>query len=167
MSRIFLRRSVGPALCIALGLATLRAQILPYDLVIKNARVVDGTGSPWYRAEVGIRGDEIAAIAPRIDAEARRTIDAGGNVVAPGFIDLHVHAFGGAGQPPALLPIIEVPTADNYVRQGITTLIGGPDGFSPVPLKPTLELAAKTGIVPNLGTFVGHGSIRSAVFGSV
>lgn len=150
-----------------IALAALRAQTLPYDLLIKNARVVDGTGSPWYRAEIGIRGDEIAAIATRIDAEASDTIDAGGHVVAPGFIDLHVHAFGGAGQPPPLLPIIEVPTADNYVRQGVTTLISGPDGFSPVPLKPALALAAKTRIVPNLGTFVGHGSIRSTVFGNV
>jgi dihydroorotase/N-acyl-D-amino-acid deacylase len=78
-----------------------------------------------------------------------------------------VHAFGGAGQPPAVFPIIEVPTADNYVRQGVTTLIGGPDGFSPIPIRPVLDLAAKTGIVPNLGTFIGHGSIRTAVFGSV
>jgi dihydroorotase/N-acyl-D-amino-acid deacylase len=61
---------------------------------------------------------------------------------------------------------VEVPTADNYVRQGVTTLVGGPDGFSPVPLKPALELAEKTGITPNLGTFIGHGSIRDAVFGS-
>jgi N-acyl-D-amino-acid deacylase len=152
---------------IAITFAALGAQTPPYDLIIRNARVIDGTGNPWYRAEIGIRGDEIAAIATRIDAEARRTIDAGGNVVAPGFIDVHVHAFGGAGQPPPLLPIVEVPTADNYVRQGVTTLIGGPDGFSPVPIKATLELAAKTGIVPNLGTFVGHGSIRSTVFGSV
>jgi dihydroorotase/N-acyl-D-amino-acid deacylase len=165
--RVFPFRRVWLSLCIALGLASLRAQTVPYDLIIRNARVVDGTGSPWYRGELGIRGDEIATIATRIDGNARRTIDAGGNVVAPGFIDLHVHAFGGAGQPPPLLPIIEVPTADNYVRQGVTTLIGGPDGFSPIPLKPTLDLAAKTRIVPNLGTFVGHGSIRSSVFGSV
>ena len=165
--RRILFRGVWLLLTIAVGVASLRAQPLPYDLVITNARVIDGTGNPWYRAEVGIRGDEIATIATRIDAESRRTIDAGGNVVAPGFIDLHVHAFGGAGQPPPLLPIIEVPTADNYIRQGVTTLIGGPDGFSPVPLKPVLDAVAKTRIVPNLGTFVGHGSIRSAVFGSV
>ena len=161
------RSGVWLALSIAVTVASLRAQTAPYDLVIKNARVVDGTGSPWYRAEIGIRGDEIVTIAARVDTPARRTIDAGVHVVAPGFIDIHVHAFGGAGQPPPLLPIIEVPTADNYIRQGVTTLIGGPDGFSPVPIKATLELAAKTGIVPNLGTFVGHGSIRSAVFGSV
>ena len=145
---------------------SLRAQA-PYDLVIRNARVIDGTGSPWYRADIGIRGDEIAAIARRIDAASARTVDAAGQVVAPGFIDIHVHAFGGAGVPPATLPIVEVPTADNYVRQGVTTLITGPDGFSPVPLKPILELVAKTGIVPNLGSFIGHGSIREAVFGRV
>lgn len=155
------------AIAIAAAVASTPAQILPYDVVIKNARVVDGTGSPWHRGEIGIRGDEIVVIANRIQGEARRTIDAAGNVVAPGFIDIHVHAFGGAGQPPPLLPIIEVPTADNYIRQGVTTLIGGPDGFSPVPLKPALDAVAKTRIVPNLGTFVGHGSIRSAVFGSV
>ena len=165
--RIVVRSGVAVALCVAIALAVLRAQAPPYDLVIRNARVVDGTGSPWYRAEIGIRGDEIAAIATRIDGDARRTIDAAGQIAAPGFIDVHVHAFGGAGQPPQLLPIIEVPTADNYVRQGVTTLIGGPDGFSPVPLRPTLELASKTGIVPNLGTFVGHGSIRSVVLGNV
>ena len=115
--KLSLPLSIGIA--IAIAVASAPAQILPYDVVIKNARVVDGTGSPWYRGEIGIRGDEIAVIANRIDGAARRTIDAGGNVVAPGFIDLHVHAFGGAGQAPTLLPIIEVPTADNYVRQGL------------------------------------------------
>ena len=53
------------------------------------------------------------------------------------------------------------------MRQGVTTIIGGPDGFSPVPLRPALELAAKTGITPNLGSFIGHGSVREAAFGSV
>lgn len=165
------RRPLRTAFCLALALVgsivLLRAQVPRYDLVIRNARVVDGTGSPWFRADIGIRGDEIAAIARRIDAPSTRTIDAANQVVAPGFIDLHVHAFGGVGQPPPLLPIVEVPTADNYVRQGVTTLITGPDGFSPTPLKPALELAGKTGIVPNLGAFVGHGSIRDAVLGRV
>jgi N-acyl-D-amino-acid deacylase len=163
-----LRRIVLP---LALGIAAialgLRAQVPPYDLLIRNARIVDGTGSPWYRGDVGIRGDELATIAHRIDAPAARTIDAADQVAAPGFVDIHVHAFGGAGRPPAPLPIIEVPTADNYVRQGVTTLITGPDGFSPIPLEPALALVAQTGTVPNIGTFVGHGSIREAVFGSV
>jgi N-acyl-D-amino-acid deacylase len=89
-----------------------RAQTPVYDLLIKNGRVVDETGSPWYRADVAVRGDTIARIAPRIDAPAARTIDAAGKVVSPGFIDLHTHARRG---------IFQVPGADNYVRQGVTT----------------------------------------------
>ena len=164
------RRAAGAcrlAVAFVAALAVLRAQNPQYDLLIKNARVVDGTGSPWYRGDVGIRGDEIATIARRIDAPSTRTIDAADQVVAPGFIDIHVHAFGGASRPPTPLPIVEVPTADNYIRQGVTTLITGPDGFSPIPLGPALALVAKTGTVPNVGAFVGHGSIREAVFGSV
>jgi len=163
---LFYRSTFWLTLLVGVCVVSLRAQA-PYDLVIRNARVIDGTGSPWYRADIGIRGDEIAAIARRIDTASARTVDAAGQVVAPGFIDIHVHAFGGAGVPPDMLPIVEVPTADNYVRQGVTTLITGPDGFSPIPLKPTLERVAKTGIVPNLGTFIGHGSIRETVFGRV
>ena len=68
------------------------AQTPPFDLLIKNGRIVDGTGSPWYRAEVAVRGDTIARIAPRIDAPAARVIDAAGQVVSPGVIDLHTHA---------------------------------------------------------------------------
>jgi N-acyl-D-amino-acid deacylase len=60
------------------ALAGLRAaQVAPYDLVLRNARIVDGTGSPWFRADVGIRGDTIARIAPSIDGPASRTIDVG------------------------------------------------------------------------------------------
>ena len=66
-----------------------------------------------------------------------------------------------------MFPIVEVPTADSYVRQGVTTLITGPDGFSPIPLGPALERVATTGITPNLGSFIGHGSVRDAVVGSV
>ena len=95
------------------------AQGPSYDLVIRNARIVDGTGAPWYRGELAIRGDTIAAVAPRVDAGGARVVDAGGKVVAPGFIDIHTHARRG---------IFQVPTADNYVRQGVTTLMEGPDG---------------------------------------
>jgi dihydroorotase/N-acyl-D-amino-acid deacylase len=143
------------------------SQAPAFDLVIRGGRVIDGTGSPWFRADIGVRGDTIATIASHIDAPSARTIDAATMVVAPGFIDLHVHAFGGVDQPPPVLPIVEVPTADNYVRQGVTTLITGPDGFSPVPLRPALDATAKTRITPNLGTFIGHGAIRKAVFGRV
>jgi dihydroorotase/N-acyl-D-amino-acid deacylase len=130
----------------------------PYDLVLRNARIVDGTGSPWYRADLAIRGDSIALIAPAIPAPAARVVDVKGAVVAPGFIDLHTHAARG---------LFQVPTADNYVRQGVTTILEGPDGGSPVPLKPFLDRLEATQKSLNIGSFLGQGSVRQAVVGLV
>jgi N-acyl-D-amino-acid deacylase len=152
-------RCLTPTLLVVLLSIVPRAQApAAYDLLIRNGRIVDGTGSPWYRGDLAVRGDTIARIAPRIDAPAARVIDAAGRVVAPGFIDLHTHARRG---------IFEVPTADNYVRQGVTTLIEGPDGSSPFPIKPFLDRIAATRITPNFGVFVGQGTIRSEVIGLV
>src|SRR5687768_16011789 len=133
------------------------AQPPTYDLVLRNSRIVDGTGSPWYRADIAITGESIARIAPLITDPSARVIDVGGLVVAPGFIDIHTHARRG---------IFEIPTADNYVRQGVTTLVEGPDGGSDVPLQPFLERVATARITPNFATFIGQGSIRSDVVGS-
>jgi dihydroorotase/N-acyl-D-amino-acid deacylase len=141
----------------AAALLAVRAQPPAYDLLLRHARIVDGTGNPWYRGDVAVRGEAIAAVAPSIDGTAARVIDVGGAVVAPGFIDIHTHARRG---------IFEVPTAPNYVRQGVTTVMEGPDGGSPVPLGPflaTLEALEKS---LNIGTFIGQGSIRSEVVGS-
>jgi N-acyl-D-amino-acid deacylase len=136
----------------------LRDQSPAYDLVIRNGRIIDGTGSPWYRGDVAVRGDTVTRIAPRIDTPATRVIDAGGRVVAPGFIDIHTHARRG---------IFEVPTADNYVRQGVTTLMEGPDGSSPIPLRAFLDRVAATPITPNFGSFVGQGAVRDQAIGPV
>jgi N-acyl-D-amino-acid deacylase len=127
-----------------------------YDLILRNARIVDGTGAPWYRGDLAIRGDTIAAIAPTINAAAKRVVDVKDAVVAPGFIDLHTHASRG---------IFEVPTADNYVRQGVTTIMEGPDGGSPVPLKPFLDKLEATPRSINIGSFLGQGSVRQRVVG--
>ena len=132
------------------------AQTPPYDLLLKNARIVDGTGGPSSSGDVAVRGDVIARIATRIDGAAARTVDAAGRVLAPGFIDIHTHARRG---------IFDVPTADNYVRQGVTTLIEGPDGSSPIPLGEFLDRVAARGITPNFGSMVGQGSVRQAVIG--
>ena len=133
-----------------------RAQEPAFDLLIRNGRVIDGTGNPWYRADAAVRGDTIARIAPRIDAPAVRTIDARGQVIAPGFIDIHSHA---------RTTIFDVPTAENYLRQGVTAIIEGPDGSSPIPIKPFLDKVAATHVTVNFGTFIGQGSVRDAVIG--
>jgi dihydroorotase/N-acyl-D-amino-acid deacylase len=150
--------SVLAAASLTLLIAVPRAQTPAFDLLIRNGRIVDGTGSPWYLGDLAVRNDTIVRIAPRIDAPATRVIDAGGKVVAPGFIDLHTHARRG---------IFEVPTADNYVRQGVTTLMEGPDGSSPLPIKPFLDRVAATRVTPNFGLFVGQGSVRDEVIGPV
>jgi len=103
------------------------------DLLIKDARVVDGSGGPAYRGDIAVRGDTIVRIAPRIDGRATKVVNARGKVIAPGFIDVHVHARDG---------IFAVPTADNYVRQGVTTLVEGPDGGSPLPVGLFLDRVA-------------------------
>jgi len=134
------------------------AQGPPYDMVLRGGRIVDGTGSPWYRGDVAIRGDTIVRIATEIRESAARVVDVSGLIVAPGFIDIHTHARRG---------IFNVPTADNYTRQGVTTVMEGPDGSSPIPLAPFL---AKLDALPksvNIGTFIGQGSIRSEVMDGV
>ena len=143
---------------VVLGVAAafLAPQSPALDLVVRNALIVDGAGNPWYRGDIAVRGDTIVRISPSIPDPASRVVDAGGRVVAPGFIDIHTHARRG---------IFEVPTADNYVRQGVTTLIEGPDGSSPVPLAPFLEKLAALKTSVNVGTFVGQGAIRSQVVG--
>ena len=135
-------------------LGTAHAQ--QYDVLITHGRIVDGAGGPWYDADLAIRGDSIAAIGNLAGASAVTTIDAHGMVVAPGFLDIHTHARRG---------IFTVPTAENYVRQGVTTLLEGNDGSSPVPLGPFLQKVAGARPAVNFGSFVGQGSIRQEVMG--
>jgi dihydroorotase/N-acyl-D-amino-acid deacylase len=153
------KRFVAPLrLCVKLFLllscVALNAQT--YDLLLKNGRIIDGTGAPWFRGDVAIQGDSIVRIAPSIDGPARRVVDVRGQVIAPGFIDLHNHGRRG---------IFDVPTAENCVRQGVTTLLEGPDGGSPVPLKPFFEQLIARKISVNMGAFIGQGSVRSQVVG--
>lgn len=91
----------------------------PYDLVIRNGRVVDGTGNPWFRADVGVRGDRIVELG-RIPADAptRATIDAHDHIVAPGFIDMHSHSDR---------TLFEDGLAQSKIRQGVTTDVIGED----------------------------------------
>jgi N-acyl-D-amino-acid deacylase len=137
-------------------LATVPALAQEYDLVLRNGRVVDGTGAPWFRADVAVKGDSIVAVGRGLAGTGRREIDVGDRVTAPGFIDIHTHARRG---------IFEVPTADNYVLQGVTTLFDGQDGSSPLPVDDLLGRVAALPPAVNFGSFVGHGSVREEVMG--
>jgi dihydroorotase/N-acyl-D-amino-acid deacylase len=128
-----------------------------YDFVLRNARVFDGTGNPWYTADVAIRGDTIAAVGKIPASAAATAIDLSGLVLSPGFIDTHSHARH---------ELFKVPTAENYIRQGVTAVIEGPDGSSPVPIAPFLTKVAASRVAINFGMMVGHGSVRSAVMGT-
>src|SRR5262249_47691746 len=98
--------------------------VLNYDVVIINGRIIDGTGSPWYSGDIGIRNGKIATIGNLSDAPRKKTIDAAGKVVAPGFIDM-------LGQ--SELTILVDPRLPSKIFQGITTEITG-EGQSPAPL---------------------------------
>ncbi len=128
-----------------------------YDLVIAGGRVVDGSGAPWFVADIGIRGDRIARIGDLRAAGATLRLDAAGLVVAPGFVDPHVHARE---------RLFELPTAEGYLLQGLTTVVDGNDGSSPLPLAPFFDQAAASTFSPNLASFVGQGTIREAVMGT-
>lgn len=147
----------GFCVLIVLAVSTAAQDEQSFDLIIRGGRVVDGAGNPWVRADVGVRGDRIARIGDLSDAVTRRTVNAAGLVVAPGFIDPHTHAVRG---------IFEVPTADNYLLQGVTTLTEGNDGSSPFPVGAHLAQIAETAISPNWAVYVGQGTIRQEVIGA-
>jgi N-acyl-D-amino-acid deacylase len=143
-------------IAVTLLTAAFTAQQPQYDLLLRNGHIVDGTGSPWFLGDVAIHGDTIVKVAPRIEGSASRVIDVAGEVVAPGFIDIHTHARRG---------LLDVPTAPNYVRQGVTTVMEGPDGSSPLPISTFLAQIDRIAKSLNIGTFIGQGSIRDAVIG--
>jgi N-acyl-D-aspartate/D-glutamate deacylase len=135
------------------------AQTERYDLLIRGGTVVDGTGAPRFIADVAVRNGRIVAVSatPLPRARARRVINATGQIVAPGFIDLHAH----------LEPLLNMPDAESAVRMGVTTALGGPDGGSPWPIGDHLAAAERRRLGINFGLLVGHNTVRRAVIGAV
>ena len=126
-------------------------------ILITNANVIDGSGSPAGRASVRVEGDRIAAVGDLTPRSGERVVDAHGLVLAPGFIDTHSHADD---------DLFERPDALAVVSQGITTIIGGQDGGSPIPLATYFTRLEKSPAAINVGMYVGHGSIRDSVMGA-
>ncbi len=133
-----------------------------YDLIIKGGTVVDGSGGPVRRADVGVIGDRITALGDLSKASAKKTIDATGLAVAPGFINIHSHT-------PDYLPDNKAyRDAWAAIRQGITLEVGGADGRSPTDLTAHFQrIIDGGGLNYNLATMVGQGSVRQAVMGTV
>jgi N-acyl-D-amino-acid deacylase len=134
-------------------------QDAPFDVLIVNGRVLDGSGNPDFHADVGIRGDRIVALGALRGRVARRIIDARGLYVAPGFIDIHSHADGALASDDSLAR-----GAPNLVTQGITTVLGAPDGRNRVwPVSREIAAFRKQGIALNIVPMVGHGTVRTEV----
>src|SRR5213594_4620970 len=155
---------------------------MPFDIVIRGGRVVDGTGSPWRLEDVGIRKGKIAKLGRVGRVESANSINASGKYVAPGFIDIHTHSYIG---------ILIEPTAECAVRQGVTTHVIGNCGDSPAPIseeyrelavrrfeyyaqaqdwklstyREYLDFTAAQGVGINIAGLVGHGSVRLATMG--
>ena len=104
------------------GLAA--AQEADYDIIIRGGRVIDGTGNPWFRADIGIWGDRILEIGDLSGVDATTVVDASGLYVVPGFIDVHSHAEAG-------LRSVDRSDAKTLLMQGLTTVVVNPDGRSP------------------------------------
>jgi N-acyl-D-amino-acid deacylase len=155
-----------------------------YDLIIRNARVVDGTGNPWFQGDVAIAGAAIAAVG-QVAGEAARVIEAQGLCLCPGFIDVHAH---GDFTP------FDKAVVDYKLRQGITTEVNGNCGFSAAPVEPLtlglvrryvegfiapeqgvpwnwrslgeyLDSIAQAQLAINIAPLIGHGALRAAAMG--
>jgi N-acyl-D-amino-acid deacylase len=148
-----------------------------YDLVIKDGRIVDGTGGPWFKGDIAIEGAKIAKVGGVDLGEADDVIDAGGLVVSPGFIDIHCHSD---------FSLLDNPEADSFSRQGITTVINGNCGFSAAPVSEAarevmgeiagtkfewttldgyLSKMGAQGVAINSGTYTGLANLRTSTMG--
>jgi N-acyl-D-amino-acid deacylase len=142
-----------------LAAASGHAQSNQVDLLIQNARIVDGTGSPWFRSDVAITDGRIVAVGAALEVTARETLDAGEKVLAPGFIDVHTHVEA----TDARNGLQNFPRADNYLLDGVTTIITGNCGSSETDIAGWNDNLQALGI--NVATLIGHNSVRQAVIG--
>ncbi len=139
---------------------------VPFDVVIRGGLVLDGSGSPPFRADVGIRNGRIAAVGELPAAEARTVVDAAGRLVTPGFVDIHSHADDNVRRRPTLRdPDVRRKAAPNLVTQGITTVVVNHDGRSPWPIAEQRRVLEEEGTGPNVVLLVGHGEVRRQVMG--
>ena len=151
------RRAVTVLALLALAPLGLTAQ--ERTVLIRNGRVMDGSGNPWMRADVLIRGDRIVALGDLGDVSVDEVIDATGLYVTPGFIDAHSHAGPGLATP-------GLSHGEPLLAMGLTTVFANPDGGGPIALGEQRAALERNGLGVNVAQLIGHGSVRSAVIGS-
>jgi len=127
-----------------------------YDIIIRNGKIIDGTGNSWYYGDIAVKDGKIASIQRNITGSAAQTIDAKGLIIAPGFIDVHAHIE---------TSIFERPTADNYIYDGVTTVITGNCGGSADDLQQFFYRIDSMGVSINVASLVGHNTVRRLVMG--
>lgn len=137
-------------------MASLHGVAQDYEMIIRNGRIIDGAGNSWYRADIGIRKGIIATIGNLANATTVREIDARGMIVAPGFIDVHGHIESG---------IFARPTADNYLYDGVTTVVTGNCGGSESDIPLFFHRIDSAGSSINVATLIGHNTVRAAIMG--
>ena len=131
-----------------------------FSLVLEGGDVWKGSGSYPVVADVGISGDRVVAIGDLSAHDAAQRVSVKGLAVVPGFVDIHSHAVRGSRKKSGLFIH---PDAENYIRQGVTTVIGGPDGGSDLSIATLLTDFETTPASVNFGTFIGHNTVRKAV----
>jgi len=163
MRSIALPAAVAALLIGAGSLGTVEAQATPdYDVVLRGGRVMDGSGNPWFGADVAIKAGRIVAVG-RVDPSARasRVVDVRGKLVVPGFIDLHNHANDSPDPANSLRdPDRRRRAALNVVTQGVTTLVVNPDGSQSGPIGETRAAMERLGVGTNVVLMVGHNAVR-------
>lgn len=125
-----------------------------FDLLITNAQIADGSGSPLVRGSIAVKAGRIVAVGD-VKGSANEVIDAGGKVAAPGFIDVHTHSED----------ICRIPAAENFLRMGVTTIITGNCGHSRTDVAKFFQEIEESKVALNVATLIGHGSVREQGMG--
>ena len=128
-----------------------------YDIIIINGQIADGTGQELFQSNIYIKNGKIIEIGNKVDAIGKTTLNAEGLIIAPGFIDMHTHSERKS---------LNFPLVENYLQQGVTTMVGGNCGSSPYPIADFIKKTESKGIGPNLALLVGHNTVRKEIMGS-
>lgn len=129
-----------------------------FDLIIWNGKIIDGTDNAWFYADVGIKGGKIARIGNLTGCKSRNEINAKGLIVSPGFIDVHTHIDSS---------LLKHPYAENYIRDGVTTVVAGNCGGSVLDVAKHFKSLKKKGAAINVATLIGHNTVLYKVKGDV